>query len=150
MRLLLSALLAVGMASVASAQTVPDQPVMLVPLVDGGKAIAPAASVAQIVGLKKGGDGYVSVRGAPSPKGNERDRLTLGHYVLAANPLDDWKKATFIGVIYADRKEGPEGGLEAACGIENPPPPTVTAKKVYTGPCKSGWVHKRFVKVLAD
>ena len=123
---------------------------MLVPVIDAGKAIAPAASVAEIVGLKKGGDGFVSVRSAPSTKGNERDRLTLGHRVLAANPMNDWKKATFIGVIYVDQKDGPEGGLEAACGIENPPLPTATAKKIYTGPCKSGWVHKRFVKVLAD
>ena len=150
MRLCLSVLFAVGMASASSAQAVPDQPVILVPMIDGGRAIAPTASVAQIVGLKKGGDGFVSVRGAPSPKGNERDRLTLGHYVLAAHPFDDWKKATFISVIYVDEKGGPDGGLEVVCGIENPPPPAATAKKVYTGPCKSGWVHKRFVKVLAD
>lgn len=139
-----------SLASAASAQTVPDQPVMLVPIVDGGKAIAPAASVAEITGLRKGGDGFVSVRGAPSTKAAEHDRLTLGHKVLAANPVDDWQKTTFIGVIYVAAKDGAAGGLEAACGIENPPAPTATARQAYSGPCKSGWVHKRFVKVLAD
>ena len=134
----------------ALAQAVPDEPVKLVPVMDGGKAIAQGGAVARIIGLKKGGDGFASVRGAPSLKGAERGRLTLGHPVYAINPYDDWKKATFISVIYLDAKEGAEGGLEAACRIENPIPPTATASKIYTGPCKSGWVHKRFVEVLAD
>jgi hypothetical protein len=134
--------------SAAMAQTVPDQPVMLVPIVDGGKAIFSGASVGQIVGLKKGGDGYVSVRGAPSLKANERGRLTPNRFVLMLSGDKAAEKAGFIGVIYVEPAEDVD--LGKTCGIEDPPTPTMTQKRIYSGPCRSGWVARRFVKVLAD
>jgi hypothetical protein len=149
-RLVMTVAILAGASCAAFAQTVPDEAVMLVPIVDGGKAIFSGASVGQIVGLKKGGDGFVSVRGAPTLKGQERGRLTLNRYVLMLSGNTAAEKAGFIGVIYIERAKDADVDLEQACGIENPIPPTMTAKRIYRGPCKSGWIARRFVKVLAD
>lgn len=136
------------LASGAYAQTVQDQPVILEPIMVDGRAIASGAAVAQIGGLRKGGDGFVSVRGAPSVKANERGRLTQDRYVLMLTGNTAAAKSGFVGVIYVE--PGDDVELEKTCGIENPIDPTKTAKRIYKGPCKSGWVAKRFVRILAD
>lgn len=150
LKLAIMALLA-GATAPALAQGLPDRPVTLQPIMLDGRPIAPAGSVAQIVGLKKtGGDGFVSVRGAPSLQGAERGRLTLGKHVIMLSGEKETEKAGFVGVLYVETSNDNAVDLEQACGIENPPSPTRTERKPYTGPCKSGWVAKRFVKVLAD
>jgi hypothetical protein len=144
-------LLLAGAVSPALGQSVPDRPVMLQPMMLDGRPIAPAGSVAEVVGLKKaGGDGFASVRGAPSLQGAERGRLTLGQHVIMLNEDESTRKTGFVGVLYVEAARDQSADLEQVCGIENPPSPTKTEKKLYTGPCKSGWVARRFVKVLAD
>jgi uncharacterized protein YccT (UPF0319 family) len=130
------------------AQTLAEQVVVIEPIVVDGRAIASGASVAQIVGLRKNGDGYVSVRVAPTVKSKERDRLTQDRYVLILNGNKNAEKLGFFGVIYADKNEDVD--LENHCEIENPINPAKTSKQIYTGPCRSGWVAKRFVEILAD
>ena len=60
--------------------------------------------------------------------------------------LVGWEAASFVGVIYA-----PEGTADTplmeVCGLPEAPP---YFDGTYTGPCRSGWVAKRFVRVLAD
>ena len=138
-------------AAPSRAEEVAAQPVRITPPVEDGKALFSGAAVARIVGLRKGGDGFVSVRAAPSTRAAERDRLTAARLVIALTPATDWDDAHFIGVIY------PEGGGDAAsaslhevCGVSETPPATPPFDRTYSGPCRSGWVHKRFVEVLAD
>jgi hypothetical protein len=110
-----------------------------------GKKIAPGGATAEIVGLRKGGDGFVSVRSAPSTKAAEIGRLGQGaRIILALN--EDWDAASFVGVIYV-----PDGTADTplmeVCRLPEAPP---YFDGTYTGPCRSGWVAKRFVRVLAD
>jgi hypothetical protein len=79
----------------------------------------------------------------------ELDRLTMERRVYAFNPVDDWKKATFIGVVYSDDREIPEN-FEKKSGLPDALPVKPPFRRAYAGPCKSGWIHKRFVEVLAD
>lgn len=116
------------------------------PVVVDGKAIAPGGAVAQIRGLKKGGDGFVSVREAPSTAGRETDRLTEGTFLIRTFAEDAQTGTKFVGVVYDLDVKSDRSMLER-CGIPEAPP---YASGVYRGACKSGWVAARFVKVLAD
>lgn len=121
------------------------KPVVVKSIVLDGQKIAPGGAVAEIIGLRKDGDGFLSVRAAPSIKAAEIDRLDQGARVILATP-DDWDAATFVGIIYAPavRDDVP---LMETCQIPEAPP---YFDGPYTGPCRSGWVAKRFVQVLAD
>ncbi len=130
------------------AQAIAEQVVIIEPVVVDGRAIAPGASVAQIVGLRKDGDGFVSVRAAPTAKAKERDRLTRNRYVLVLIGNKHAEKLGFVGIIYPDHNKDVD--LEKECEIENPIDPAKTSKQIYEGPCKKGWIAKRFVKILAD
>lgn len=122
------------------------EPVIVRPLVLDGKPIAPGGAVSQIMGLKKGGDGFVSVRAAPSTKAEEIGRLTEGTFVIAAFEPKRGTGVKFIGVIY-DLDDTSEKPMMERCGLPEGPP---YFDGTYKGPCKSGWVAERFVKVLAD
>ncbi len=144
--------ISIAMIAAASApsraEDVAAQPVRITPPIMDGKALFSGGSIARIVGLHKGGDGFVSVRAAPSTKAAELDRLTASRLVIALGPATDWSRATFIGVVYpAAAADGVS--LFAACDFSETPigPPF---DRPYAGPCRSGWVHKRFVEVLAD
>jgi len=129
----------------SSAAEVPPKPVVVKSIVLDGKKIAPGGAVAEIVGLRKGGDGFVSVRAAPSTQAAEIGRLDQGARIITVL-LVGWEAASFVGVIYA-----PEGTADTplmeVCGLPEAPP---YFDGTYTGPCRSGWVAKRFVRVLAD
>ena len=130
------------------AEDVSARPVRIAPPVEDGKALFSGGSIARIVGLRKGGDGFVSVRAAPSTKAVELDRLTAARLVIALSPSADWSKATFIGVIYPAADHDGVSLFEACDFSETPIGPPFD--RPYTGPCRSGWVHKRFIEVLAD
>lgn len=46
----------------------------------------------------------------------------------------------WLGIVYE-----PAGQLAPACGVSAPLP----ARRVYTGPCRSGWVSSALVKLVA-
>lgn len=93
------------------------------------------ASVAQVHGLKKGGDNYLSVRIAPGTSHKERDRLPNGNRLWLCDMHGDWH-----GVVY--QKAGDD--LQD-CGMSTPS----AYLGAYRGPCRYGWVHKYFVEMLA-
>ncbi len=139
------AALTVG-ATGAMAQAPLEKPLVLKRFVFDGKLADLQGAFARVVGLKKGGDGFVSVRAAPSTKAAERDRLTLGRLVWTM-PVE--KGSSFVAVIYAEGSVASDD-MEKQCNLPNPPPASFPASQIYSGPCKHGWVHKRFVEVLAD
>lgn len=133
------------------AEDVAAKPVRFTPPVEDGKALFSGAAIARIVGLRKGGDGYVSVRAAPSTEAAELDRLTASRWIIALTPPTDWAEATFIGVIYpAGGSDATTPSLYEVCDVSEIPPTAPPFERLYTGPCRSGWVHKRFIEVLAD
>ena len=131
----------------AGAQAIPERPVVLKRLVVEGKPIDYDGAWSRIVGLKKTGVSYVSVRVAPLIRAAERDRLTADRKVWAATPEPG---AAFVAVIYLADPKAQADEFETKCGVPNPPPADAPIKRVYDGPCPHGWVHRRYVETLAD
>lgn len=102
---------------------------------------------ATVRGLNPGGDNYLSVRAAPNRRARELGRLREGHFVwfCRGSVVADW-----VGVIYPETKNGllPEFEAEWTCkasthsGNDGP-------RRPYRGPCRSGWVAKRYIMLSA-
>lgn len=109
-------------------------------LVGGNGELDACPSMGAIIPLRKGGDGYVAVRAAPSRKARELDRLTSGRELLLCQ---ESANGAWVGVIYPE----PFGGAGPGdCGVSEsksgPPRP-------YDGVCLSGWVARRYVVITA-
>jgi hypothetical protein len=128
MRIAPAVLLVVGLAAApAFAQTRPSVPVM----VGGDADLDACATLSEIVGLNPRGDGFLSVRSGPGTRHAELDRLTNGARVYSCAEQGEW-----IGIIYP---------FSRRCGVATPWP----VERAYEGPCRSGWVHRRFVRGIA-
>ena len=135
-RALLAAALALALVAPAEAKAPLARPVM----VGGEPELDACPSVGAIIPLRKGGDGFVAVRAAPSRKARELDRLKSGRALLLC---EDSADGQWVGVVYAE----PWGGAVVEdCRLSSP----VGGRPVaYDGPCLSGWVARRYVTVTA-
>lgn len=107
------------------------------PVMVGGEVELDACpSIGVIIPLRKGGDGFVAVRAAPSVKAQMLDKLKPGRELILCDDSADGK---WMGVVYADPSAGTDCGLATSMARRAP----------YAGPCRSGWVARRFVKVIA-
>jgi hypothetical protein len=107
-----------------------DVPVMI--NADEGDACANG----EIVGLDPKGDGFLSVRSGPGGRPfSEIDHLFNGSQVYICGQQGPW-----YSVVYT-----PDRGLSSECGVSTP----WSTRQAYTGPCRYGWVHSRYVKVTA-
>lgn len=117
-----------AMPTFAVAQQRVDVPIMI-----GGNAEFDACGgVGVIAGLDPRGDGFLSVRGGPETRYREIDRLVNGNRVHVCAEKGPW-----IAIAY------PADGRD--CRVGSPWP----KRRAYTGPCRHGWVHSRFIKMLA-
>lgn len=117
-----------GSAGPAKAVVQPIVPVMV-----GGEPDLDARGSAGVVkGLKRGGDGFLSLRAGPDKSFPEIGRLKNGDELI----LCDYK-APWHGVVL------PELGL---CDELSSP---VLQRQPYGGRCKAGWVHESFLEVTA-
>ncbi|TXM90670.1 integron [Methylobacterium sp. WL103] len=90
--------------------------------------------LAAVTGLDPKGDDFLSVRSGPGGRPyREVDRIHTGQRLSVCETRGPW-----FGVVYADR-EGRD------CGVATPWP----RRTAYAGPCRSGWVHRRYVTDLA-
>lgn len=105
-----------------------------VPIVIGGSEKFDACTGSgHVVGLDPQGDGFLSVRSGPGGKPySELDRLYNGSPVAICDEKGPW-----MGVVYGPRSMD--------CNTGTPWP----TRMPYTGPCKAGWIHSRYVKVTA-
>jgi hypothetical protein len=104
-----------------------------VPLEVGGSADVDACpSVGVVGGLDPRGDNFLAVRSGPAVRFAKVDELHAGEQVLLCAENGGW-----LGIVYA--KDGVE------CGLNMPQP----RRAPYTGPCRAGWVAKRYVRVIA-
>lgn len=124
------ALLAAALPVAAKAP--PARPVM----VGGEPELDACPSIGEIVPLRKGGDGFVAVRAAPSAKARMLGKLTAGRALILC---EDSADGQWVGVVYAD----PEGSQ--VCGLSSP----IAQATPYKGPCRSGWVARRYITVIA-
>ncbi len=93
-------------------------------------------SVGQVSGLDPRGDNFLAVRAEPSAQGREKDRLGPGRWIWLCDEAGDW-----LGVVYSADPDDKPGD----CEVGSP----VASVRPYAGPCRSGWVHSRYVEVIA-
>ena len=138
MRLVSNILAAAAKFSVSVASSACAPPTH--PVVVGGDADRDACDTwATVAPLNPKGDGYLTVRFGPTVKATEMDRLKSGHPVMICNDSKDGKWA---GVVYpADH-----AGDLADCGLSSP---DARPSHPYDGPCKSGWVARRYLWLSA-
>lgn len=97
----------------------------------GGSDVEDACGSTGRVAVMRAG-GYLAVRGGPGILYPARDRLFPGRTLAICEERGDW-----IGVIY-----GPDG---LDCAVSSP----IRQRRHYAGPCRSGWVHRRYVELVA-
>ncbi|QWP74665.1 hypothetical protein J5226_13280 [Lysobacter sp. K5869] len=105
-----------------------------VPVEVGGDAILDACgSLGRVHGLKVGGDGFLAVRDGPGSAYAMTDKLSENREVLMCDQRGEW-----IAVVYSDSSLG-------RCGATSP----IAKRQPYRGPCKSGWVHGKWIELMA-
>lgn len=115
-------------ASAASAQR--PRPVMVG---GGGSNVDVCPASGEVRGLNPRGDNFLSVRAAPNLRAREVGRLRSGEEVIVCDNTGDKK---WWGVISV-RRPGQDCGLVPA-----------SRPRPYAGPCRSGWVSARYLKVI--
>lgn len=89
-----------------------------------------------IGGLKAGGDGFVSLRSAPTTDGVELARLHNGDQVYTCDSANGW-----TGVVVRKNDNDDCGG--------SPMRGDLPKSTRYSGPCRSGWISSKYVSVWA-
>lgn len=105
-----------------------------VPVTVGGDAVLDACgSLGRVHGLKADGDGFLAVRAGPGAAYATTDKLGENREVMMCGQRGEW-----VAVVYADSRLG-------RCGVSAP----IAERQPYRGPCKSGWVHGRWIELMA-
>lgn len=117
--------------------TASAQPTERVPWIGrAGHDLDACLTVGQVADLNPQGDNFLAVRALPSANGAEKDRLDPGRWLWLCDEVGEW-----IGVVYSpDPNEEPGN-----CGVASP----VETERPYVGRCRWGWVHSRYVEVIA-
>lgn len=106
----------------------PDVPVR----VGGAPDLDACGGSGTVTGLDPQGDNFLSVRSGPGGRPyREVDRVRTGQFLAICEERGPW-----LGVVYA-----PLGDERTECGVGTPRP----RRAAYAGPCRSGWVHGRYV-----
>ena len=107
-----------------------------VPVLAGGNPDFQACpTVGEIVGLDPNGDGFLSVRSGPGGRPfQEIDRVYNGMRVKICDQHGPW-----YGVVYDADNRTDRCNVDASRSIRGP----------YTGPCRYGWIHSRYVGDIA-
>jgi len=127
MRRALVCLAAAGLASSAGAQ--PRVPVPLI----AAEGYGPCSTA--VVRDLDGAGAFLAVRSGPSARHRSLARLANGANVFACVRRGNW-----FGIVFA-----PESG-RMDCGVLQPR----RVNAFYSGPCRSGWVHERYLGGYAD
>jgi hypothetical protein len=106
-----------------------------VPVMVGAHADLDACpSTGTVVGLNPRGDGFLSVQSGPGGKPYRQvDRVYNGMHLWICDQVGRW-----YAVVYS-----PDGRMD--CNVSAPR----SGRQQYTGPCRYGWVHSRYVGNLA-
>ena len=126
-----SALIALALCANATVAAPPRA----VPVMVGGNEVLDACgSQGRVHGLKTGGDGFLAVRDGPGAAYAMTDKLGEDRWVMMCDQRGEW-----IAVVYG------EDSRLGRCGVGSP----IAKLQPYRGPCKSGWVHGRWIELMA-
>lgn len=132
--LALALTLSMGSAASPRAAAVEAMPVEAMPVEVGGDAVLDACgSLGRVHGLKADGDGFLAVRAGPGSAYAMTDRLAENREVMMCGQRGEW-----VAVVYGDLRLG-------SCGVGAP----IARRQPYRGPCKSGWVHGKWIELMA-
>ena len=99
----------------------------------GGEAELDACgSVGEVYRLNPDGDNFLAVRAGPGSAHRMMDKLTSSTQVYMCDQNGAW-----VGIVY-----GPDG---VDCGVSSP----IAQRQSYAGACASGWVHGRYIRLIA-
>ena len=104
-----------------------------VPVMVGGEAdfdACPSQGVAK--GLRRGGDNFLAVRAGPGTSHRLRYKIRAGQTFNLCGSQGQW-----TAIVFGRRGQD--------CGVGSP----IARRQPYRGPCRSGWVHRNFVRVTA-
>lgn len=107
-----------------------DRPVM----VGGDPDLTACRAFGLVRGLKPGGDGFLALRSGPSANARMIDKLWEMDGVHLCDEAAGW----FGVVVYP-----PNPMLD--CGVSD----VLMPRQPYSGPCKTGWVSKNFIEIVA-
>jgi len=117
-------------AAMEEAKVRPAVPVMITANEDGD-----ACANGVVHGLDPRGDGFLAVKAGPGLGYKRIDKLYNGEQVYLCGFKGDW-----FAIVYTKQGDG------SACNVTKPWPRSMP----YTGPCRSGWVHRRWIEVTAE
>ena len=104
-----------------------------VPVIIGGHADYDACGGSGVVvGLDPHGDGFLAVKSGPALSSPRIDKLYNGEQVYICGETDSW-----FAVVYTK--------VRRDCNVSTPWP----IRLPYTGPCRSGWVFKYYMRAVA-
>jgi hypothetical protein len=86
----------------------------------------------KVKGLDPNSESFLAVRSGPGWKFSRIDKLHTADQVYLCVESGDW-----FGVVYTKTRQN--------SNVSTPRQKSVP----YTGPCRSGWVHKRWIELLA-
>ena len=100
-----------------------------------GNDLDACLSLAEVRGLDRNGDNFLTVRATPTRAGRVLDRLGPNRqvWICDGDAVPGW-----TGIVYADRPG-------VACNVGSPVP----SIRPYQGPCRTGWVFSRYLFVVA-
>jgi hypothetical protein len=128
-------LAAVALAALAPAPVNAfDRPTVPVVVGQDGPDYDACGSSGTVERLDPRGDGFLAVRSGPSSSYATIGKLYNGKDVIICDSKGDW-----YGIVYAPGRD-----LDA-CNVATP----WHRPMAYTGPCRSGWVHKKWIGNLA-
>jgi hypothetical protein len=129
--------LAIALALLAASTAAPAASAERVPRIGlAGNDLDACLSLGQVTGLNPRGDNYLTVRAEPKARGREKDRLGPGRMIFLCDEAGEW-----FGVVYSPDPTDEPGD----CRVGSP----VASVRPYSGPCRWGWVHSRYVTVIA-
>jgi hypothetical protein len=104
-----------------------------------------SALLGEVAGLKPDPRSFLSVRAGPGVAYRELDRLRQGAQFIALAPDFEW-----VGVVYlpAALRSAPDIGR--ACGLDETAAQSAPPAVAYAGLCKSGWVNRKWTRMLVD
>ena len=109
---------------------------LTVPVIVGGSDDGDACPGTGVVeGLNFHGDGFLAVEAGPGLSFDRIDKLYNGAQVHICEHRGEW-----LAIVYSR-----SGYWTERCNVSSPWPRALP----YTGPCRSGWVHRRWVGSLA-
>lgn len=102
------------------------------PIIIGGSANEDACGAVGTVAGFKNKSSTLAVRTGPGASFSVVDNLPIETLIFVCAFQGEW-----LGIVY--------GKDLSTCAVSSPQP----TKLAYHGPCRSGWVHKKYIRLVA-